>query len=184
MFIPKLISVGSVVFTSLVHASFQNITFCTGDKKMKQPKWDSKWDFPDEDRKANNHVVHQIIMIRHGQYVHDGEKGDGTEGKILTPLGHEQAKRTGDRLHELISNGIIFPVKSVYYSTMIRANQTWKDIESSAFQESLQASKAVVQPCSMIREGSVYPPEPPSMSWQPSELSFLKGNARVSMLIV
>jgi hypothetical protein len=50
--------------------------------------WDDNWDgYP-----TNKHgAVHQIVLVRHGQYV--DVKGD--ENRFLTSLGREQAESTG-----------------------------------------------------------------------------------------
>jgi hypothetical protein len=52
-------------------------------------RWDSSWDI----RKNNKHqVVHQIVMVRHGQYEREGETDNDHK---LTVLGKEQAEATG-----------------------------------------------------------------------------------------
>lgn len=50
--------------------------------------WDDNWD----GHPINEHgAVHQIVLVRHGQYVH----GKGDENRFLTSLGREQAESTG-----------------------------------------------------------------------------------------
>jgi hypothetical protein len=107
--------------------------------------WDDSWD----GKERNPHgAVHQIVLVRHGQYV--TAKGD--ENKVLTPLGREQACITGKRLRELLDAGVIHPIDTVYYSTMTRATETHGIIQLSL--PPLPAHK--VQPCSMIREGAAH----------------------------
>jgi len=127
----------------------------------------------DEEEK-NRRLVHTLILVRHGQYVLDG-KGD--HGKVLTPLGREQAALTGKRIKQLVDGKQLYPIKYVYYSTMARATETamliLPEIEAPVEHN--------VQPCSMIREGAVIPAFPlidPKV-WNPSEESFLKDFARV-----
>ena len=81
-------------------------------------QWDSDWDMR---KKNKNHVVHQIVMVRHGQYERDG-KSDA-EHK-LTAIGRQQAEATGKRLSTLLSSGLLSPFKTVYFSTMTRATET------------------------------------------------------------
>lgn len=158
--------------------------------------WNSDWDM----RKPNkNKVVHQIVMVRHGQYDRDG-KTDAEN--ILTSVGREQAEATGKRLDILLRSGQIQPLKNVYYSTMARATETCKlilpqisdgpvlpDLPStstintngcpaSGGSES-STYKTTVQACSMIREGAVCVPIPSCTGWNPSEEDFEKEGTRV-----
>ena len=43
----------------------------------------------------------------------------------------------------------------------------------------LSSSSYQDQPCSMIREGAVCRPNPPSLTWKPSDESFYKDNIRI-----
>ena len=163
-------------------------------------KWDSHWDM----RKPNkNKIVHQIVMVRHGQYDRDG-KTDAEN--ILTAVGREQAEATGKRLDILFRSGQIQPVKNIYYSTMARATETCKlilpQISNCALPSDLPSTstihtngcaalaggesisyKTTVQACSMIREGAVCAPVPSCTGWNPSEEDFDKEGVRVSSRI-
>lgn len=165
-----------------------------------QCKWDTNWDM----RKPNkNKIVHQIVMVRHGQYDREG-KTDAEN--ILTSVGREQAEATGKRLDILLRSGQIQPVKNIYYSTMARATETCKIIlpqisdsvilpdlpststiqtngcAASAGGESI-SYKTNVQACSMIREGAVCAPVPSCTGWNPSEEDFENEGIRVRSLI-
>jgi len=124
----------------------------------------------------NKHgVTHQIILIRHGQYINASED----EGRKLTPLGKEQAALTGKRVAELVKSGVVYPIKHVYYSTMTRATETGQLIIPSLLDSENVLSSCSFEPCSMIREGAAFPPVPPSRGWKPSPASFFKDNSRI-----
>ena len=154
--------------------------------------WDSNWDLREKKSSTNasatessgsvpgktssstngNHVVHQIVLIRHGQY-DMSHKAD--ELRVLTTLGRQQAELTGARLRELLDGHKIYPPKTVYYSTMQRATETYNIIKPY-----LPAmAQHCLKPCSMITEGAVARPEPPKPRWQPSDESFAKDGLRV-----
>ena len=159
-------------------------------------KWDNNWDLRDN---KGSKAIRQIVLIRHGQYV-QGEKGDVS--KVLTPLGtdhwnvyifdkllnyvlhitlgREQATKTGKRLRELLDGRILFPVRSVHYSTMARATETYNLIRP----ELPPIEDHQCQPCSMIREGAVCRPVPPSSQWSPSEETFVKNGLQVSAFLL
>ena len=147
-------------------------------------------------KKNKNKVVHQIILVRHGQYDRDGCTDDAHK---LTTIGRQQAEATGKRLETLLSSGQISPVKTIYFSTMTRATETCQLIlpqmlptaaplilGSSTFSvgtgSALLASGIRVEACSMIREGAVCRPSPPCTGWNPTEEEFEKEGARVSEL--
>lgn len=125
-------------------------------------------------------VVHQIVLIRHGQYMY---KENGDERQVLTDLGRKQASCTGTRLTELIQSGIVHPIDRVYYSTMSRATETWQLIRQPLQSANvLPEGEHLIQPCSMIREGAVCKPNPPANGWEVTEEEFTKDNLRVSSL--
>lgn len=73
-----------------------------------------------------------IILIRHGQYHQDV---DDEELKVLTPLGREQAKKTGKRLAALLepamkSAGRKAEQIRIISSTMVRAKETAEIVAS------------------------------------------------------
>jgi hypothetical protein len=117
--------------------------------------WDTNWDMR-EDSKSK--VLHQIVMIRHGQYV----AGDKDSDRVLTALGRQQAETTGKRLNALLSSGQISPISTMYFSTMQRATETCQIIlpNIKVITDNDKAFEArqrpfTVEPCSMIREGAV-----------------------------
>ena len=147
-------------------------------------------------------MVHQIVMVRHGQY---NRKGGDDAKHTLTAIGRQQAEATGKRLDALIKSGEISPVKTMYFSTMTRATETCQLIlpeishnspelvlassasavgvgsASSPLDISVHSSAKPmrVEACSMIREGAVCRPSPPSAGWEPTEEEFEKEGARV-----
>jgi hypothetical protein len=149
----------------------------TGESRWERPddisrksevSWDTKWD----GRSPNKHqATHQIVLIRHGQYVHEPEND---AENVLTELGRKQADLTGRRLKELINTGIVLPVRSVYYSTMKRATETGQLVIPHI------PAGANIEPCSMIREGAVCRPIPPSVAWKVTDEEFDKEGLRVS----
>ena len=70
----------------------------------------------------------QIVLIRHGQYVEKPVKDVNLTSsdcshdsqQVLTELGRKQATLTGMRLKELLESEILYPIDTVYYSTMVR----------------------------------------------------------------
>ena len=72
---------------------------------------------------ANEIGLRDMILVRHGQYITTGDRvGE------LTPLGEEQAVKTGERLRELLKGRT---VRCIYHSDMIRAKQTARLIAKS-----------------------------------------------------
>lgn len=136
--------------------------------------WDSNWDkrdvSDDQERNKSSKVIHRIVMVRHGQYI----SSDNDKDRILTKKGREQAVLCGKRLQELVDTGFLFPIKYVYFSTMARASET-----HNLIMDNLSISPVINQPCSMIREGAVCRPNPPSTTWTPSDEDFFKDNLRV-----
>lgn len=63
--------------------------------------------------------VHYVYLVRHGHYDRDPKVEDDRKGNGLNPLGHEQARRTGERLASL-------PVRfdRIVSSEFLRAVQT------------------------------------------------------------
>ena len=157
-------------------------------------------------KKNENKVVHQIVMVRHGQY---NRKGGDDAKHTLTAVGRQQAEATGKRLDALLKSGEIYPVKTMYFSTMTRATETCQLIlpeisrnspelvlASSASAVGVGSASSVpaitapssakpmrVEACSMIREGAVCPPSPPSAGWEPTEEEFEKEGARVRQIL-
>ena len=167
--------------------------------------WDSNWDMREE-KKNKNKVVHQIVMVRHGQYDREGKTD--AEHK-LTEKGRQQAVATGKRLNDLLVSGQISPVKTMYFSTMTRATETCQlilpeilpatatttapaaapaAVTLSSTSTSVGVGSTYVTPhmrveaCSMIREGAVYRPSPPCTGWDPSEEEFEKEGHRVRII--
>lgn len=93
-----------------------------------EDKWNFNWDFMQtayETKKAKLRdidakqvfVVRNILLIRHGQYI----LADEPEGKVLTELGKEQAKLTGERIKDMIGEA---KLDTIHVSTMVRAQET------------------------------------------------------------
>ena len=69
----------------------------------------------------------QIVLIRHGQYVEKPEKDNTVTSsdcshdsqQVLTRLGRKQASLTGSRIRELLKDEVLYPIDTVYYSTMV-----------------------------------------------------------------
>ena len=82
-----------------------------------------------------------IVLVRHGQYVHDSERH-------LTELGKEQADVTGQRLADL---GIKFD--KIWYSDVTRATETSRIIEK-------HLPDAPTEMSQLLRESAPCPPGP------------------------
>lgn len=161
---------------TLVQASWTN------SEKPVPPSalWDSNWDFrspksivrpiknnsveeenrynSELEKKCPKHVRH-IILVRHGEYLDEGDKD---EGHHLTERGRIQAKYTGQRLRELI--GCDKKWDRVIASTMTRAQETAEEILKE-----IEFDPKEVRHCPYIREGAPIPPQPPVGHWRPEE---------------
>jgi serine/threonine-protein phosphatase PGAM5 len=150
-----------VVFNSWNHES-----------EPSKQKFDYNWDFrgsnstdnPIEKKKPT--AVRHIILIRHGQY---NLKGLQDKDRILTELGRQQAKLTGERLNDLQ-----IPFSDVYISTMARAQETGRII----LQELKNRENLNIINDSLIEEGSPIPPEPQVGHWR-AQVSFFQDGARI-----
>ncbi len=138
-------------------------------KERKIKRWDRNWDMNDD---KGSKVTHQVVLIRHGQYE---TAFNEDQDRHLTSLGKEQSTLSGIRLRELLDHKVIHSIKTVYYSTMIRATETYEQISPSL--PPLQPHQ--IQACSMIREGAVCPPEPPSTNWDVTSEDFVIDGSRV-----
>lgn len=139
-------------------------------------RWDSNWDYRDpktmvkpmkndqpseqnryngEIEKHNVKASRHIILIRHGEYLDNGEHD---ETHHLTERGRLQAQYTGKRLHEL---GIKWD--SVIASTMVRAQET-----TNIILKEIHYDKDKVKHCANLREGAPIPPQPPVGHWKPA----------------
>jgi serine/threonine-protein phosphatase PGAM5 len=96
--------------------------------RVPYPDWDSNWDddppFRPRSSRGKNGITRHVILVRHGQYE---EKYDDDKRRVLTPLGREQAKKTGERIAKMISQTNC-NVKVVRSSDMSRAIETAKII--------------------------------------------------------
>ena len=134
---------------------------------------DNTWDW-DWDNRQSSHGKgsRTLIFVRHGQYVN--AKTD--LGRVLTPLGREQAKLTGRRLNEMYGSSSSIPgrkIDNIVYSTMTRAIETCNLIREELPPE------IPAKPSESIREGCVYPPVPQHPTWQPSAEEFEKDGKRI-----
>lgn len=145
--------------------------------------WNENWDglnFCNASLKKGSgdkvpNIKRTFILVRHGQYVFASED----KKRVLTELGRKQAQATGARLSVLLEKGTLPPLESIFCSTMQRATETNTIISSEL---SLNSSFRIPssQPCDLIREGAVCPPEP--NTWHsPSEKDFEEDGARVEM---
>ena len=133
----------------------------TGNGKF-IPSWDVNWDKQPVSKVG---VVHQIVLIRHGQYA----------DVSLNDLGREQALITANRLKILLQSRDIAPIKKYFYSTVPRAQETSDIILTQLSDQSLKP-----EPCTMLREGAVARPDPPTNpKWQPTDAKFEMDGARV-----
>lgn len=146
---------------------YNKITGETSWDSPKSQKWVPTWD----GRPKNKHnVVHQIVLIRHGQY----EENQETDyDQKLTELGRKQSIATGKRINDLVAKGVLSPIRMVYYSTMTRATET-ADLIVSQLPQDIRK-----EPCSMIREAAVCRPDPPSRSWVVTDEEFEREGLRV-----
>lgn len=152
--------ISSTIILSNVFISTRKKTFS---------EWNDNWDLRNN-RENQSKIIHRIVLVRHGQYVH----GSTDKERVLTDLGKEQAIICGKRLQALVDKGILFPIKYCYYSTMARATETHNLIMSNIIEKPIHD-----EPCTLIREGAPCQPNPPSLSWKPSEESFFKDNKRI-----
>lgn len=140
-----------------------------GEHAQECGQWRSNWD----GRADTGGAKRVLVFVRHGQYV----QADTDEGRVLTELGRQQAKETGQRLKQLVDAEIIPPIDCVYFSTMARATET-----AAALLESLDDTTKR-EPCALIREGAVCRPIPESQSWQPTPDEFRTDNAQVEAAV-
>ena len=102
------------------------------EPKVPYPLWDENWDglkpenaTREQKRELRrNGVTRHIILVRHGQYV----EAKDADMRVLTPLGREQADKTGKRLADMLQ-GVDekfgpCKIKVVRVSNMIRAKET------------------------------------------------------------
>jgi hypothetical protein len=137
--------------------------------------WDDNWDLRNDlHEKEKTKAIHQIVLIRHGQYTHN--EAEDHDHK-LTELGKRQASFTGKRLHELLRAGIIAKPKKIFFSTMPRATETWEKIQHELHDHLPTAHN--IEPCSMVREAAVCQPIPISEAWKPTAEAFFKNQQRV-----
>jgi len=129
--------------------------------------WDCDWDGRNADG-LHGKGSRTLIFVRHGQY----EWAETDEGRVLTPLGRAQAAEVGRRLAALLDDGS--KLDSVVYSTMTRATET-----ASIIRDHLGGANQW-EPCDLIQEGAVYPPEPPHTTWLPTEEDFKEDGTRIA----
>lgn len=130
------------------------------DENALSSKWDSNWDHrnpikamkPGEELKPT--AKRTLLLIRHGQYETWQEDSDK---RILTALGREQARLTGERLKEL---NLAYSV--LYSSTMPRAKETAGLIAEVLPQVPRKQTD-------LLSEGAPIRPEPPSKTWKPEQ---------------
>ncbi|XP_067121330.1 serine/threonine-protein phosphatase PGAM5, mitochondrial-like [Centruroides vittatus] len=148
-------------------------------------KWDSNWDrrepsslvnppknlsAEEENRynesleQARSRATRHLFLIRHGQYV---KEGNSDYDRVLTDLGRKQALRTARRLKDFG-----FSYTKIIQSSMTRARET-SEIIYKLFPE------VPLEECDLLREGAPFPPEPPSKHWRPKNHQFFEDGARI-----
>lgn len=92
------------------------------------PEWDDNWDHRGAQRldKGAPATTRHILLVRHGQYV---EEGDDDAAHVLTPLGRAQAAATGRRLRDILCASQSRSAR-LHCSTMARAKETAAIIDS------------------------------------------------------
>jgi len=152
-------------------------------------EWDSNWDHrasssivkplskdptPEKENAYNEKLekhrskaTRHIILIRHGQY---NLQGLTDKERILTDLGRQQAKISGQRLAELK-----IPINEVVISTMTRAQETGKII----LDQLSKLESIAVKNDSLIEEGAPIPPEPKVGHWRPEQAQFFQDGSRI-----
>ncbi|XP_008548399.1 serine/threonine-protein phosphatase PGAM5, mitochondrial [Microplitis demolitor] len=141
-------------------------------------KWDSNWDHRDpkslikprklesitDDNEYNAEIeahtprtTRHLLLIRHGQY---NLNGSTDAERTLTELGRNQAASTGKRLAQLA-----LPYSLIVRSTMARAQETSKIIESSLPNVPVVDDSLLVEGCPIL-------PEPPISRWRPDKNYF------------
>lgn len=172
----RFLSAASVGGISLYHIYNSKIkfkkVFNSWTSHSNSSGWDSNWDHrastsllkplpegasPEKENEYNEKLekvrsksIRHIILIRHGQY---NLKGSTDSERILTDLGRQQAKLTGQRLAELK-----LPIDNVVISTMTRAQETGKLIlDQLPMRETIS-----VQNDSLIEEGAPIEPGKPN----------------------
>lgn len=131
-------------------------------------------DYREKLAKATPSAVRVLILVRHGQY---NLSGSQDSERYLTPLGEEQADRTGKRLAEIVkhynSNAKKYDL-SFIMSSMTRATQTAQIIAKHFETEGAPDS------CNLIREGAPCEPVPSASSiWDPEPHLFFEEGARI-----
>lgn len=104
----------------------------------------------------NAKIERHLLLVRHGQYENENAKNDDV--KSLTPLGVDQAKRTGAFLKDMISHSPMVATRAihaVYSSNLTRAKQTAEIILSELQEPNI---KITIDP--ELRERFPCDPEP------------------------
>ena len=115
----------STLYAIKSYTNKNNVSAESADLKTNQsPEWNYKWDH----RTINspNNSIRKFTLIRHGQYVHDADPLK----KVLTDLGKEQARITGQKLKSM---GIKYD--QIICSEMVRAKQTANIITNELFSD-------------------------------------------------
>ena len=159
---------GSCALSALFLSQFHvHASSSKEDGRGSTKPWDFNWDRMGHSKATDPHApegespsvvkpsaTRTLILIRHGQYEH---MQDDSEKRILTELGREQARLTGERLREMGEK-----YNMIYYSTMPRATET-ANIVSKCLPD------VPTRSCDMLREGAPIRPEPPHSTWKPEE---------------
>lgn len=125
--------------------------------KPKDPTPEKENLYNEKFEKNRSKATRHIILIRHGQYNLNGETD---KERMLTSLGRQQAKLTGQRLAELN-----IPINEVIISTMTRAQETGNLILEQFSKDKLKSIEVKHEP--LIEEGA--PIEPGKKNFLPTK---------------
>mmetsp|Transcript_29982 Transcript_29982/g.59550 ORF Transcript_29982/g.59550 Transcript_29982/m.59550 type:complete len:385 (+) Transcript_29982:181-1335(+) len=131
---------------------------------VEPPLWDRNWDgLKDRSVSRKKGVTRHVILVRHGQY-DETHKDDAR--RILTELGRRQAKKTGERLAELIkaAGPGSLKVRALRSSDMARAKETCDIIHSEITKAGLEVSRS--EPDKDLNEGRPCQVIPSSRPWK------------------
>ncbi|XP_075048731.1 serine/threonine-protein phosphatase PGAM5, mitochondrial-like isoform X1 [Mixophyes fleayi] len=126
---------------------------------LSKVKGDTEEELKRQLKKYEARARRHIFLIRHGQYNLDGK----TDAEcVLTPLGHEQADLTGQRLAHLG-----YDYTKMVYSTLTRAKETSKII--GKYLKGVPTSSS-----DLLQEGAPIRPDPPAQ-WKPEFMYYEDG---------
>jgi serine/threonine-protein phosphatase PGAM5 len=97
--------------------------------------WDSAWD--SVLHPASKNVKRQVLLIRHGQYKNESG-GHSDSERVLTPLGEQQARLTGEYLRSAVLAGA---------APEIYADRAFRSVTSSNLTRAMQTAELIIENC-------------------------------------